>query len=247
KFKGDDFRGKVLFDTKFDAAEAGAAATTLTKGTPLRPPVKPGGWAGVAVTEPVPPKAWTAPPAGSWSKARQEPIVLPEWPAAFTETVGVVLRYVPHQKPVIRNELVCERYDLASGKRLGEPQVLWPWIINPLSDPEAKRTRKFATATTLPPAALTADGERLAVVDPGERHRVDIWNAAGARQTGFYAAAPGQEIAWLGWSAGGKLLSLAGGTLTAWDTTAARAVFAVHGGYAAPCDLARSRQWGVFA
>src|SRR5262249_44955096 len=30
-------------------------------------------------------------------------------------------------------------------------------------------------------------------------------------------------------------------------TTAAKAVFAVHGGYAAPCDLARSRQWGVFA
>src|SRR5262249_4364582 len=132
KFKIANERSQVLFDTKFDVRELAAAATTLIKITEARPLVKSGTWAGVAVTEPAPPKAWTAPPASPWSRPAQAPMALTDWPAAFTDTVGVVLRYAPHEKPVVRNELVCERYDLATGKRLGEPQSLWPWLFNPL-------------------------------------------------------------------------------------------------------------------
>jgi hypothetical protein len=246
-FKAPHDQLEVLFEVPFDAAQLAAGAAELMKVSAARPQARAGDRGKVAPAEPVPPKAWAAPPADAWPRPAGEQAVLPDWPSALADDVYAVVRYVPHQKPVIRNELVCERYSLATGKRLGEPQSLWPWLVNPATDPDAKRSGRVALAPPLPPAALTRDGARLAVVDPGQRHRVDIWDAAGKWQTGFYAAAPGQDIVWLGWSADGRLLSVAGGTLTARDAAAARAVFAVHGGYVGPCELTRGRQWGVFA
>jgi hypothetical protein len=215
-----------------------------------RPEVAMGNRGGVTVKQPAPPAAWQRPPAAEWTKP-EAGAWLPEWPAAIGGSQGAVIRYVQIDKPVRPYgtkqryfQMIWDRYDLSTGKRLGSPLALWPWANDPSLLPE----NPAAQIPTPPPttcAALTADGETLAVVDPNEPHRIDLWNTKGQR-TGYYAAAEGAVIQWLGWSADGKLLSLASGVLTAWDARAAKALWEVSGGYRLPSELARGSKWGAF-
>ena len=61
-------------------------------------------------------------------------------------------------------------------------------------------------------AALSHDDQRLAACDPANSSRVDVWEADGRRTSGLQMEndAP---IEWLGWSHGGKLLTLTAGAL----------------------------------
>jgi hypothetical protein len=215
-----------------------------------RPAVKIGTRPAVSAKQPVPPATWQAPPAADWTKPDAAGW-LTEWPAAISGAHAAVVRYVPIDKsvrPYGRKQkyfqMFWDRYDLSTGKRHGPPLLLWPWANDPnlLSEDPAAQVPTAPLATC---AALTADGDMLAVVDPNEPHRIDLWNTKGER-TGYYAAAEGDVVQWLGWSADGKLLSLASGILTAWDARAAKALWEVNGGYQPSSELARGGKWGAF-
>jgi hypothetical protein len=215
-----------------------------------RPAVAMGNRAAVTTLQATPPATWQALPASEWTKPDAGGS-LPEWPAAISGSQAAVVRYVqiekrvrPYGKKQRYFQMVWDRYDLATGKRLGTPVPLWPWANDPKLLSEAVEAN-IPTPPSTTIAALSADGETLAVVDPNEPHRIDLWNTKGER-TGYYAAAEGTIVQWLGWSPGGKLLTLAGGSLTAWDARAAKALWEVSGGYGPPSELARGSRWGAF-
>jgi hypothetical protein len=94
-----------------------------------------------------------------------------------------------------------------------------------------------------PLAALTDDGKLLALRDPGDHARVDLWDDAGKRLGGMFPYGRGLPIEWLGWASDGGLLTLAGGRLTGWDWKAAKAVWEVEGGYSKPIAQPPGRAW----
>jgi hypothetical protein len=138
-----------------------------------------------------------------------------------------------------RFEMYWDRFDLRSGARVGPGFLLWPWA----RDPGRMKENESVLQAPTPPAALTGDGNRLAVCDPADKSRVDVWSADGRRLLGFRPAGPGREVGWLGWSPKGLLLTVADGRLTAWEVPGAKAVFEVGGGYAAPAALAPGGGW----
>jgi hypothetical protein len=79
-------------------------------------------------------------------------------------------------------------------------------------------------------AALSLDGRRLAVVDPADPARFDVWDAAGKRLFGLRPYAE-DAITWLGWSAGGQLLTACADLATGWDGDSGKAVFEIEGAY----------------
>lgn len=212
-----------------------------------RPAVAPGDRKGVKAKPPEPATEWETPSASEWARPKPGGR-LPLWPAAIAGDHAAVIRYEPVEQKVRSGgrkqrffAMFWDRYDLATGKPAGAPIALWPWANDPnlLSDDPSAAIPTPPASTT---AALTPDGKRLALVDPNEPHRVDMWDGTGAR-TGFLAAADGAVVEWLGWSADGLLLSLAAGSLTAWDARTAKAVWETEGAYRPPVALARSNRW----
>jgi len=129
------------------------------------------------------------------------------------------------------------RVDLKNGKPLGVV-TLWPWIL----PPDKSRTNLKSDLPPTPLAALTADGKRIAVRDPADDARVDAWSDDGKRLFGLKPY-DRYRVDWLGWSAGGKLLTQGEGKVTAWDAASGKAVFEVEGGYDGPVALAPGRAW----
>src|SRR5262249_40445487 len=124
-------------------------------------------------------------------------------------------------------QLRWDRYDLKTGQRL-EPSVqLWPWEGWPGAWKKTPR---------VPVAALAVDGKRLAMCDPADPTRVDVWDQSGTRLMGIVPGAPPAPIEWLAWSADGKLLTLIGGRLTGWHVPSGKAAYEVDGGYDSPGD-----------
>jgi hypothetical protein len=91
--------------------------------------------------------------------------------------------------------------------------------------------------------ALSADDRLLALRDPASYGRVDVWNTDGERLVGFYPMDAETPIDWLGWDSAGRLLTLAGGVLSAWEVPAAKAVYEIDGVYGAPIDMVHGRDW----
>src|SRR5262249_12885873 len=91
-------------------------------------------------------------------------------------------------------------------------------------------------------AALSNDGERLALRDPADAARVGVWGARGKRppRPGPHGKKP---VQWVTWSADGKLLTLGGGKLTGWDVAGGKAVYEADGTYRLPADAVRGRAW----
>jgi hypothetical protein len=53
-----------------------------------------------------------------------------------------------------------------------------------------------------PPAGLSADGQLLAVRDPADLYRLDVWDAEGKRLGGFVPYDRKTPVEWIGWGAG---------------------------------------------
>jgi hypothetical protein len=96
------------------------------------------------------------------------------------------------------------------------------------------------------PGQWPTAGDRLALVDPSDASRVDVWDAGSKRLVGFRPYGARGRTAWVG-GANGRLVTLGGGKLTGWDVPACKAVFEVDGGYAAPAHLPPGRAWVVAA
>jgi hypothetical protein len=192
---------------------------------------------------PEPPAAWTAPPAVRMPEPAAMRYFETDFPAAWAEHEAAVLRYDYKLDVRQRFELHWERLDRRNGKNLGTRTMLWPWA----HDPGKMKQHESVLSPPLPCAALTSDGKMLAVCDPADRTRVDVWTGDGRRLVGFHPSGRTQEVRWLGWSPGGKLLTVANGSLIAWEAATARAEFEVAGGYTAPVALAGDRTWLALA
>src|SRR5205823_907396 len=110
------------------------------------------------------------------------------------------------------------RYDLATGQSIGEPIPLWADTVAEVGGEVGRLV------------ALSPDGQRLAVVDPSDRSRVDVWDSTGKRLVGLRPYAE-DAITWLGWSPAGQLLTACADTMTGSDVTNGKAVFEIEGIY----------------
>jgi hypothetical protein len=218
----------VAFDQKQVRDRAGPALALLAR----RPPARPADRSAVKAVKPEPPAAWAVPAAGK--PAPPAATLLPHWPDAFADASAAAITFTFQNKPQARWEVHWQRLDLATGQPLGQPLALWPWATQP---------GKGGPAPKNVLAALTTDGKRLALRDHDDPSRVDVWDDGGTRLLGLVPGKNGGAIDWLGWSGDGRLLTLAGGTLTAWEVPAGRAVYEVEGDYQGPLHLAPGQGW----
>jgi hypothetical protein len=228
-----------VFTVALDRPGLVAAARARVAGLAPRPPVVRPDRSVVKQLTPEPPAAWAAPPRVRPAGPARVRLLEADFPAAFGAEQAAILRFEYRLDVRQRFEMHWDRYDLRSGARVGPGTMLWPWA----RDPGRMKQHESALRPPTPAAALTGDGARLAVCDPADRSRVDVWTADGRRLLGFHPAGPGQEVGWLGWSPQGRLLTVAGGSLTAWEVPGARAVFEAAGGYAAPVAAAGGGKW----
>jgi hypothetical protein len=209
-------RGKSLvvaaFDRKVLAAKPPKPRPPVVATGPGEPPPRPApaqaDRSKVTAVRLQPPAEWAVKPG---AEAARPTGTLPQWPAAFGDTEAAVLT----------PGLSWVRYDLNTGKTIGEPIALWP----------APAPSRPGERVAPPTAALTRDGKRLALIDPADHARVDVWDTTGKRLIGLR---PYQDdpILWLGWSADGKLLTADGHHLSGWDVATGQAALEVGGKFA---------------
>lgn len=221
----------------------GEALSDTDFGMPRRPrPVQPDR-SGVEITAPEPPASWTPPPLTERPAVPADVAYLTNArPAAFGGKELAVIQ-LPRRELTKRGsvgssyyyyEVVWERHDRLTGQRAGDAITLWPWVRNPAKAYDQNERMMVA---------LSDDDRLLALRDGDAYGRVDVWNSTGERIVGFYPADAETTIEWLGWDAGGRLLTLAGGVLAAWEVPAAKAVYEIDGRYTAPIDLLPGRDW----
>jgi hypothetical protein len=229
-----------------------------------RPSARPGDRAGLAGVKPAPPPAWTRPPAppppvaglvGAFHVPNSPPLfgdVLVGFVSSYRElNDGKLIESLRPKAQTGNGEAAKQlyaayksavgvhwhRYDLRTGKPAGPVIELWPWATSPVTG----IAYDFGTAPSA--AAMTRDGDRLALRDPADAARVDVWDASGARLLSLVPYDPGTPVQWVGWSQGGHLLTLGGGRLAGWDVPAGKPVFEVDGGYRLPVAPARGGGW----
>jgi hypothetical protein len=152
-----------------------------------------------------PPAEWAVKPGAEVARPAGP---LPSWPHAFATTEGAL----------ITEGRWWIRYDLNTGNTIGKTIELWPGQPAP-SGPVPR-----------PIAALARDGERLALMDPRDRTRVDVWDITGKRLIGLRPY-DDEPILWHDWSADGKLLTADRGHISGWDVETGQASFEVVGNF----------------
>jgi hypothetical protein len=179
---------------------------------------------------------WAVPPPAADMPPPLPPEArLPRWPDTWGDHHVAFIDFKRQTSNNInaRYEVNWSRYDPAAGSAIGAPIVLWPWADRDQgTEPRPEDVR----------AALAPDGEMLALRDPANPRRVDVWDATGRRLTGLVPSSEA-EVEWLGFADGDTLLTLGGGRLTGWEWWTARALFEVDGGYEAPCHFPPGRAW----
>jgi WD40 repeat protein len=254
----------------FDAAAFREAALPLLALSEPRPPA-------VMVKNPesdahkvTSPEKWMAPPTADAPPPAASASDLPTLPQGYGGKQAAVLKFVYQEKPRGRNEYHLERMDLLSCTTVGQPIRLWPWIASPEKHGRTANTQGYYSTLqrdaedpnhrwfqpgdvddldpgrALPLAALSLDDKWLAACDPADRARVDIWDAEGKRITGLQFEVE-TALEWLGWSPGGKLLTVVAGTLTAWDVATGKSVFSVAGNFTGPIAYGANRKWLALA
>jgi hypothetical protein len=232
--KGANLDAQGIYTLKADAAFLQAKASKELATAGARPAPLPTDRMAVRTVEAVAgPWAVPAPaefkPAALAAEAR-----LPRWPDAWSDSHAAFINCTRRTTDVRAwFEMAWDRYDLATGQPLGTRAVLWPWYD---PDPGVEPIREEILA------ALTPDGELLALRDPGDPPRVDVWDTTGKRLAGFVPD-PATAIEWFGFSDADTLLTLAGGKVTGWQWRTAKALFEVAGGYEGACHFPPGRAW----
>jgi hypothetical protein len=193
--------GKSLIVAAFD----GAALIAQAPKPPADPNARPAPTAadrskGTAI-QLKPPAAWGVKPG---AEVARPPGPLPVWPQAFAAT----------EAAVISEYLEWIRYDLNTGDKIGQLIDLWPG--------QTPNEPVVGWHT----AALTRDGQKLALVDPKDKARVDVWDNTGKHLIGLHPYGD-DPVVWLGWSSDGKLLTADRARLSGWDVATGQAAFEV--------------------
>jgi hypothetical protein len=187
-------------------AKAAPFVAAREKSPTVRPPTTSCDRTGIVVTHYQPGVEWSVKPSAA--PALPAGFTVPVWPTGFGAT----------EAAVFSNGRTWVRYDLATGNTIGVPIPLWADTVAEVGG-EAGRL-----------VSLSRDGQQLAVVDPSDRPRVDVWDASGKRLLGLrpYADEP---ITWSAWSADGKLLTACTDSITGWNVANGKAVFEIEGVY----------------
>jgi hypothetical protein len=222
KPKGANPYGNGIFTLKADAAFLKANAGEAVAGAASRPAPLPADRSAVRTVE-IAAGPWAVPaPAEYKLVAPAAEARLPRWPDAWGESHAAFINFIRKtNENDARFESAWSRYDVATGQAIGTPVALWPW-----SDPDPGVEPRPEDIL----AALSPDGSLLALRDPADPHRLDVWDAAGKRLAGFIADARA-GIEWVGFANGDTLLTVAGGKLTGWQWRSAKAIFEAAGGY----------------
>jgi hypothetical protein len=198
------------FLTAFKRSEyrtkAAAFAAVRAKGPVVRPQTSPFDRTKAVVIRPQPGAPWAV--KASPSPPLPADHALEVWPEAFAAT----------EAAVVKDGRSWVRYDLKTGKPIGQPIRLWPDNVTDVSGAQGRLV------------ALSLDGQRLAVVDPIDRARLDVWDVSGKRLLGLRPYST-DSVFWLAWSSGGLLLTACGDRITGWDAATGEAVFEIEGGY----------------
>jgi hypothetical protein len=227
----------AVYTTPLDRAKYRAKADPILAAVAPRPVVPVGDRSGVKSLKAEPPTTWTAPPPAHVPEPSAVKPALPSWPTTMSADHAAMITFDFMQVPRWQYAVNWHRYDLRAGKKVGDPIELWPWAE--MTDRHVTMIEQFST----PLAALTDDGGLLALRDPGDSARLNVWDGSGKRLGGLIPYGRGVAADWLGWSADGRLLTLGAGRLTGWDWKAARAIWEVEGGYITPVAQAPGRAW----
>src|SRR5262245_1035078 len=228
----------------FEKQPTGPAKLVRPQGDPpKRPAATPVARDGVVARKPEPPAEWTVPPAAAPDPTVPVGVTIPDRLLAMADTKAAAVRFTlidegDRSPTQVRCSMAWVRYDRKTGQPLGEPIPLWPpvekyWLS------AYERSHPFAVA-------LTRDGQRLALLDPAEPTRVDVWDAGGQRLFGMVPY-PDYAVEGVAWLDDGRLLTVGQGKLTAWEVPAGKAVFEIDGQYAGPIQLEPGRRWLVAA
>jgi hypothetical protein len=242
----------ALFTTRIDWSAAVKQVEPVAALFAPRPAARAGDRTGVAAQKAEPPATWTPPPfgpaptrpaEGDDPKARHQ---FSTWPVSFGDDGAVRVRFVPRVQHRKRWEVWLDVLD-RTGTRALPPAKLWDWGLFPdQAGPLTEDTNQAGQMSPRPLPALAAlrpDGSALALVDPNDPRRVDLFKPGGERTAGLLVHAD-RRIDWLGWSTT-HLLTVSAGKLTAWDASAPRALFETAGGYTHVGALAPDRKWLV--
>ncbi|HVX15245.1 MAG TPA: hypothetical protein VHC22_28915 [Pirellulales bacterium] len=228
--------GTAIYVAPIDST--GFAERIAAHTTGERPPVIPVDRSGLTAITPEPPSAWSPLPAqpAPLADVRSIPNVPEDRPYFGLTHVAFIDGRKKADDVEPQAGLNWHRFDLRSNPEESISVPLWPWAATPDANDV------FDSAKTVLAAAMSNDGELLALRDPSNAARVDVWRATGERIGGFtpYGAKP---IDWVSWSSASRLLTLGDGKLSAWDPTTGRSVYEVVGEYRLPVEPARGRRW----
>jgi hypothetical protein len=165
-----------------------------------------------------PPAVWSVPaPKAAAPVAAAAPLTVPgPGVLLFAGDRVALVSSTSHEKPKSHVTTEVTHLDLRKGT-VAETVVLRSVVEGAKpAGPQVQRTSSALVADLSPSGAV-------AVGDYADPARVDAWDAAGKWIASLRPA--DQELTWAGWSADGKLLTLCGGRLTAWELPACKAVY----------------------
>ncbi len=249
------------------AKEAPKDSPTKEPDTPTegeRLPPRAGDRTGLATSKAKPPEQWTKPAPPPQAERLIGAVNVPNTQAIFASAhVGFLAWWTPPESPrdietlrwkaktnepganeKLKNAtqvfkgLRWHRYDLRTGQLTGPAIKLGglgsrPYGTGPHFDP---------TTGTLA-AAISNDATSLAVRDPWDSARIDVWDLDGKPLLAMIPYGADTSVQWIGWSARGRLLTMGGGKLTAWDVTGGKAIFELEGDYQLPVRIVRGGAW----
>lgn len=153
------------------------------------------------------------------------------WPDAWGESEAAVIRSGTAPTANALRHVEWVRHDLKTGVAAA-PVVLWPWAS----------CKPLAREIIMPMvAALTRGGERLALCDPDDASRIDVFDDKGKWLTGFHPSVK-SRVEWLAWCTPTRLLTKANHRVTGWEMPACKAMFEIADFPDSPL-LPPSRTW----
>jgi WD40 repeat protein len=214
---------KDKLDAATQAVRAGRdpSATVLPPATPadwsavrnLPPPAGAAPWKAAPDPAPAPKGKLAAQPIPLQGRAGDLQRILFSGPDA---AVAVVLTAAAADDLSPRKKVRADRYDLAGGQHLGGADLF------------AVELPKERTLTLV--ADASPDGARLAVKEPRDERRVDVWSVSdGKHVAGWlpYEKEADPKVRWIAFLDSGKVLTLgAGGKLVLWSLPECKAAWA---------------------